>query len=288
MALSFESNPGVDKTFSYSEAVRKYKMRSLSSHEGRVASQAKVGLTKTLTEICIQAVSSNFAQYFMSDSQDDDSIESEIGFSEEKTGVDDEGGGLLPPQSRGAVAKLPGKSTLDENFMQKAKEKRQSNPLFTLENQFSKRPCNKYELNEIIRRINEELSLDLGITVAAAHVSNDDYWKRRCLRHKGWENENPMFHGMTYKQTFFEKYVQETLENFNPNNQELKKVVEVLEAAEDFVFNLQIKSMLSHLDPEYFFSRLPNLNKLELTYGVQSLGIKYQRSLFGMKIFDGE
>ena len=44
--------------------------------------------------------------------------------------------------------------------------------------------------------------------------------------------------------------------------------------------------LLSHLDLEIVFSRLPNLAGLSLTYGVRKIGMKYDRSLFGMKISD--
>ena len=37
-------------------------------------------------------------------------------------------------------------------------------------------------------------------------------------------------------------------------------MLEVLDAAEDYVFNLSIESLLSHIDPNYYFSRLANLN----------------------------
>lgn len=67
---------------------------------------------------------------------------------------------------------------------------------------------------------------------------------------------------------------------------ELDRLAKVVKVGEDFVFSLRLAQMLSHLDWEIVFSRLPNLSALELTYGVRKIGMKYDRSLFGIKISD--
>ena len=58
------------------------------------------------------------------------------------------------------------------------------------------------------------------------------------------------------------------------------------QASEDYVFSLGLQQLLSHIDLELVFKYLPNLSNLELTYGVRKIGMKYERSLFGMKISD--
>ena len=78
------------------------------------------------------------------------------------------------------------------------------------------------------------------------------------------------------------------MEGFNPKEQDVKEVLGILDAAEDYVFNLKIDSLLSHIDPNCYFSRLANLNKLELTFGAPNIRKNYERSLFGMKVFDAE
>jgi hypothetical protein len=52
------------------------------------------------------------------------------------------------------------------------------------------------------------------------------------------------------------------------------------------VFSLRISQLLSHIDIEQVTKMLPNLTKLDLTYGVKQIGMKYERMLFGMKISD--
>ncbi|CAE7910246.1 DRC5, partial [Symbiodinium sp. KB8] len=83
-------------------------------------------------------------------------------------------------------------------------------------------------------------------------------------------------------------------------------------ASEDYVFTLYLERLLSHIDMELVFRHLPNLTSLHLTYryaalaqghhisppsllrflvvsflaSVKKIGMKYDRSLFGMKISD--
>lgn len=68
--------------------------------------------------------------------------------------------------------------------------------------------------------------------------------------------------------------------------EELETLSRQIRASEDYVFSLKIGQLLSHIDLELVFKYLPNLSNLELTYGVRKIGMKYERSLFGMKISD--
>jgi hypothetical protein len=67
---------------------------------------------------------------------------------------------------------------------------------------------------------------------------------------------------------------------------DLDRLARTIKATEDFVFALSLSQLLSHIDMEIVFARLPNLTSLQLTYGVRNVGIKYDRGLFGMKISD--
>ena len=53
-------------------------------------------------------------------------------------------------------------------------------------------------------------------------------------------------------------------------------------------FQLDHKTADVSYGPRHIFSRLPNLSKLELTYGVKQIKMNYERSLFGMKISDAD
>ena len=143
--------------------------------------------------------------------------------------------------------------------------------------------------------VTAQLPLDLDITIAGPHVHDDNYWKRRCTAPrgddgvsggKGWRNCQIEEHGLTWKQLFFERNLQEELEGFDPGRDDIETLARRIRASEDYVFSLELRQLLSHLDLELVFGQLPNLTRLDLTYGVRQIGMKYERSLFGMKISD--
>lgn len=139
------------------------------------------------------------------------------------------------------------------------------------------------------------LPTDLDLALTAPHIHDENYWKRCCLSREGWSNCQIAEHGLTWKQLYFEQHLQERLENFGwddtrkryePNPVELRALLEEVTASQDYVFCLEIRQLLSHLDMEAVCLQLPNLTKLSLTYGVKQIGMKYERMLFGMKILD--
>jgi len=67
---------------------------------------------------------------------------------------------------------------------------------------------------------------------------------------------------------------------------QLSRLVKHLEAGEDCTFALNVGQLLSHVDWEIAFSRLPNLSAVTATYGVKGVGMRYNRALMGMKVTD--
>jgi hypothetical protein len=67
---------------------------------------------------------------------------------------------------------------------------------------------------------------------------------------------------------------------------QLSRLVKHLEAGEDCTFALEVGQVLSHLDWEIPFSRLPNLSAVTASYGVRGVGMRYNRALLGMKVTD--
>ena len=153
---------------------------------------------------------------------------------------------------------------------------------------FATRPHIENLPEKLLPKLVERLPLDLPVNVSAAHVHSESYWKKCCLQGRGWRNCQIAEHGLTWKQTFFELFIQQEIEAFDPNVHDIDDLHLKLEAAEDYVFNLKILQLLSHIDLQHIFSRLPNLSKLELTYGVKQVRMNFERSLFGMKISDAD
>jgi len=170
----------------------------------------------------------------------------------------------------------------------KGKESLVNKCIRTIAVNFDKNPNIDGLPEKLLPKLVDQLSLTLPVNISAAFIHSESYWKRCCIEGKGWRNCQIAEHGLTWKQTFFEKFIEEELETFDPNVHDIDELRSKLEAAEDYVFNLTIKQLMSHMDLSHIFSRLPNLSKLELTYGVKQIKMNYERSLFGMKISDAD
>jgi Ran GTPase-activating protein (RanGAP) involved in mRNA processing and transport len=134
--------------------------------------------------------------------------------------------------------------------------------------------------------ITNQLSVNLSPLVGARHVYNENYWKRCCVEKFGWHNCNLAEHGFLWKQLFFEKLLQEKLEQFDPHAENIEDLYELVDACMDYIFCIKYRQLPSHLDISELCSLTPNLTRLDVTYGVIKIGMNYERMLFGMKISD--
>lgn len=91
---------------------------------------------------------------------------------------------------------------------------------------------------------------------------------------------------MLWKQLYFEKLVQERLEDFDSGTENIEVFFDLLDACMDYVFSITFKQCPSHMDMFDVCSLTPNLSKLDITYGVNKSGMNYERMLFGMKVSD--
>lgn len=130
------------------------------------------------------------------------------------------------------------------------------------------------------------LPLDLDVCVTAPTVSDENYWKRCCLSKRAWRNLQIEAHGLTWKQLYLEKQLQDELEAFDASTDDPDRLVAVVKACHEFIFSLELAQLLSHVDLNELCAHLSNLTRLQLTYGVKHVGMQYERMLFGMKISD--
>ena len=140
-----------------------------------------------------------------------------------------------------------------------------------------------------MREITKRLPVDLNPMVAAQHVFDENYWKRCCIDRYGWAGCQLIEHGQIWKQLFFERYLQDRLEDFDPLPPKLddkNELLALVAACQDYVFTLTIRELRSHLDMEEVCNLLPNLTKLDVTYGIKQCKMEYVRMMFGMKISD--
>lgn len=166
---------------------------------------------------------------------------------------------------------------------------------------FATRPVAEPIPAEHMREIVARLPVELDPRITAVSVFDENYWKRCCIERFGWHHCHLVEHGLTWKRLFFETYAQECLESLQADEGKedegkggegkgsedpLDEVLELLKVCQDYIFTLTVKQLPSHPDMERVLALLPNLSKLELSYGVGKCGMNYERMMFGMKISD--
>jgi hypothetical protein len=167
------------------------------------------------------------------------------------------------------------------------------------------------------------VSTDISLQVASSVIQNESYWKRRAQGK--FKLCSVSEHNNSWKQLFFEKYIQEVLEGFVPKTSGeddlVEKVILDLETAANHVEKLDIRQLRpteppelnpasrkeaimegreapneliikatdplpNHFDVTYIFKHLYKLKELSLFYGVLDCGINFNWTYFGMTLTD--
>ncbi len=167
------------------------------------------------------------------------------------------------------------------------------------------------------------VSTDISLQVASTVIQSESYWKRRAQGK--FKICNVSEHNNSWKQLFFEKYIQEVLEAFVPKTSGeediFEKVILDLETAANNVEKLTIRQLRpteppelnpvskktaimegresvneliikttdplpNHFDVTHIFKYLYKLKELSLFYGVLDCGINFNWTYFGMTLTD--
>lgn len=182
--------------------------------------------------------------------------------------------------------KLREDQTIIPHYKNPAKESLANKCIKVIVDNFDRRPVKEAIPPAQMAEITKALPVDLDPVIGARHVYNENYWKRCCVEKFGWHRCNIFEHGFLWKQMYFEKVLQERLEDFDPETESLDEFYRFVDAVMDYIFNLTFRQLPSHLDMYEVCSLLPNLTALNVSYGVTKIGMQYERMLFGMKISD--
>ena len=151
---------------------------------------------------------------------------------------------------------------------------------------FSERPIQEAIPPQQMAEITSQLPVMIPPIIGAKYIYNENYWKRCCIERYGWQNCNLDEHGLLWKQMYFEKLLQEKLEDFDPLTEEIEEIYDLIDACGDYIFTVSFNQLPSHLDLCDVCALLPNLSTLRALYGVNKIGMNYERMLFGLKISD--
>ena len=134
--------------------------------------------------------------------------------------------------------------------------------------------------------ITGKLPVDLDPTLTCQRVNDESYWKRASLSRFPREKCLLQLHGMRWKQVFFELLLQEQLEDCDGLEDSVAQLQELVQAAREEIFSVRFEQLPSHIALYPILSAASNLTRLEISYGVKDIGMRYDRALFGMKISD--
>lgn len=151
---------------------------------------------------------------------------------------------------------------------------------------FDERPVREVIPPPLMAEITKSLPSHLSPIIGAKYIYNESYWKRCCVDKFGWHNCQLDEHNLLWKQVYFEKLLQERLEDFDAVTEHEDSLYEFIDACMDYIFTLKFRQLPSHLELFEIASLLPNLTKLDVVYGIKKIGMNYERLLFGMKISD--
>lgn len=126
----------------------------------------------------------------------------------------------------------------------------------------------------VVRRLRTDLPLD----VAARAIESDEYWERRAK--ENWANVLLASHGNSWKQLYFERIVQDTVESGELD-------METITLAREFVHGIRLTVQPGKGNVERVVGELDGaLSWLKVTYATRGSGMAYDREQFGMDMGD--
>ncbi|KAL7056801.1 hypothetical protein AAHC03_019219 [Spirometra sp. Aus1] len=163
------------------------------------------------------------------------------------------------------------------------------------------------------RYVLDTISVDTPLKVTAFLIPEDPFWKRCCLSR--WPVVDVIKHGNSWKRAFFEKRLEEMIQQYIPGETYPVWIEEALEFAAPFVKRLDIKEMLppvrkrpkkkshkedeeddsdndsesvdlkpsiqaDHLDLGFVIAKLKFMEHLGVQYRVRNCGLNFEWSQF--------
>ncbi|KAF8565567.1 hypothetical protein P879_07421, partial [Paragonimus westermani] len=155
----------------------------------------------------------------------------------------------------------------------------------------------------------DSLAPDMPLKVTAHVIGEDPYWTRCC--HQRWPIIDLSRHGGSWKQAFFERMLEETIETFVPGHTYAPRLDECVTFAAPYVHRLDIRQLLpplkqhskdkisdegsdegsdsefssepqlvDHLDLGPVLTKLEQLEELAISYTVKDCGMNFEWSIF--------
>ncbi|XP_063429514.1 dynein regulatory complex subunit 5-like isoform X2 [Mytilus trossulus] len=155
-------------------------------------------------------------------------------------------------------------------------------------------------------KVLDKISTDIPLKITANLVQEEDYWNRCCKAR--WEICDVSQYGGNWKRMYFERNLQQIVENFVPETTDPNELNETLPLSANYVKKLDVQQLLppvreapkgpdfddasdagsdagdepecDHFNFAPVLKCLTNLEELHLTYGVSDCGMNFEWNLF--------
>ena len=154
-------------------------------------------------------------------------------------------------------------------------------------------------------KVLDKIDTKIPLKVTAHLVEDESYWKR-CCKQK-WQVCDVSTYGGSWKRMFFEKYMENLIENFVPESTNEDKIESAIPLAARYIRRLNIKQLLppvkdsvkhdesnsdlasdvgseapsmDHFEFGTVVEKIPHLEELRVRYGVQDCGMNFEWNLF--------
>nr|XP_002132102.1 dynein regulatory complex subunit 5-like [Ciona intestinalis] len=172
-------------------------------------------------------------------------------------------------------------------------------------NNFSNNPILKGLHPKDKIKVLDRIDTKIPLTVTSHLVEDEGYWKR-CCKAK-WAVCDVSIYDGSWKQMFFERHLEELIENFVPGKTEDEVVDAAIPLCSKYVKQLNIRQLLppvsdspksdenisdlgsdagseapsmDHFEFGTLLEKLPHLEKFKVSYGVRDCGMNFEWSLF--------
>ncbi|XP_069811564.1 dynein regulatory complex subunit 5 isoform X1 [Dendropsophus ebraccatus] len=163
-------------------------------------------------------------------------------------------------------------------------------------------------------KVLDSLSTSLPLPVTTNLISYEDYWRRCCTER--WPTCDVSHYGFSWKRLFFEKHLENLIENFIPDLTDTGSICNMAELSKNYIRRLDIQQLLppvkveirredtpddisdsgsdaggdlpsmDHFDLNLIASSLCDLEELHLVYGVKGCGMNFEWNLFRFTVRD--
>ncbi|XP_048063753.1 dynein regulatory complex subunit 5 [Megalobrama amblycephala] len=160
----------------------------------------------------------------------------------------------------------------------------------------------------------QRLPVSLPLTVTANLISDEGYWKRCCEFR--WRLCDVSTYDNSWKRMFFERHLESIIELFIPDATDTKTILDLVPLCQNYVKRLNVSQLLppikepprfdeddgsdcasdmgsegpsmDHFDFRILLEKLPNLEELNVVYGVKGCGMNFEWNLFEFTFRDCE